>query len=275
MKKTFLLKFFSVLLIFFITLNLFYLFFERKTYINVKIDLILEFIAFVLLVIIDNYRIIKQKNINFDLKETNKRLECCYDNVRSFKHDFFNIMQSLGGYIAIKDLEGLKRMYSSIIDECQDISNIKGIDKNQINNPAIFHLINKKYAIAKKLGIKMNILVLSDLTKLNAPDFVVCRILGILLDNAIEATEECEKKVISVRFIYDKHNLRNLIIVENPCKNYLININQLYEKGFTTKIKKKEHGLGLWKVNQIIKMNKNMEIVTQRSNMFKQAVSIK
>ena len=35
------------------------------------------------------------------------------------------------------------------------------------------------------------------------------------------------------------------------------------------------HGLGLWKVNQIIKMNKNIEIATERSNKFKQAVSIK
>lgn len=275
MKKAFFLNLFSIILIFFIFLNLCYIFFLKRVHTNVSINLIFELIAFALLVIVDHYIIIRQKHINFDLQETNKRLECCYDNVRSFKHDFSNIMQSIGGYIAVKDLDGLKRMYSSIVEECQDISNLKGIDRDQINNPAIYHLVNKKYVMARELGIKMKVMVLSDLTKLNASDFEICRILGILLDNAIEATEECNEKIISIKFICDKFNSRNLIIIENPCKNYLLNVNQLYEKGFTTKKKKVGHGLGLWKVNQIVKMNKNIEIATERSNNFKQAVSIK
>ena len=57
--------------------------------------------------------------------------------------------------------------------------------------------------------------------------------------------------------------------------SYLVKDLQLFSKGFTTKKKKAGHGLGLWKVNQIIKMNKNIEIATERSNKFKQAVSIK
>ena len=275
MKKDFFLNLVSCLLLFFIFFNLIFIFVLKRNYGNVRLNLYFELVAFVLLIIIDNYKIIKQKNLNFDLQETNKRLECCYDNVRSFKHDFSNIMQSIGGYIAVKDIEGLKKMYSSIVGECQAISNIKGINRNQINNPAIYHLINKKYAMARELGIKMSVMVFFDLSQLNVSDFEICRILGILLDNAIEATEECDEKFISIKFIYDKFNLRDLIIIENPCKNYLINDDQLFSKGFTTKKKKAGHGLGLWKVNQIIKMNKNIEIATERSNKFKQAVSIK
>ena len=119
MKKDFFLNLVSCLLLFFIFLNLIFIFVLKRNYGNVRLNLYFELVAFVLLIIIDNYKIIKQKNLNFDLQETNKRLECCYDNVRSFKHDFSNIMQSIGGYIAVKDIEGLKKMYSSIVGECQ------------------------------------------------------------------------------------------------------------------------------------------------------------
>ena len=41
------------------------------------------------------------------------------------------------------------------------------------------------------------------------------RILGILLDNAIEASSECEEKIINLTFRNDSKNSRELIIIEN------------------------------------------------------------
>ena len=175
MKKDFFLNLVSCLLLFFIL----------DFFLNLVSCVLLFFIFFNLIFIF----VLKRNYGNVRLNLYYKRLECCYDNVRSFKHDFSNIMQSMGGYIAVKDIEGLKKMYSSIVGECQAISNIKGINRNQINNPAIYHLINKKYAMARELGIKMSVMVFFDLSQLNVSDFEICRILGILLDNAIEATE--------------------------------------------------------------------------------------
>lgn len=228
-------------------------------------------------VIFSMKKIIKIKRITKkieDLESSNKRLQKNYDSVRSFKHDFNNIMQSIGGYIAIEDIEGLKSMYQSIVEECNEINETQSINEKVINNPAIYHLINHKYEIANNLGIKMKVEVLINLEKLKIDDFDICRILGILIDNAIEAAKECEDKYISVKFIFDKMNNRNLVIIENPYKNSLIDINKIYEKGYSSKKKKINHGLGLWKVKQILKKNKNVCIFTSKGKLFKQQLEI-
>ena len=209
-----------------------------------------------------------------NLEETNKRLQENYDSVRAFKHDFNNIMQGLGGYIRAKDFNGLNKMYNSIISECQEINEKQSINNDIISNPAILNLINNKIKEAEKKSIKIKLEVYIDLNTLKVPTYDLCRILGILIDNAIEACLGCETKVISIKFLRDKYNNRNLIIIENPYKNYLIDVKKIYEKGFSSKKDKISHGLGLWKVKQILSKNKNIQIYTSRDKLFKQQLEI-
>ena len=242
---------------------------------DIQIKILIILLAIMMKVIL--HQVMSKKKILGEIEElegSNERLQDNYDNVRAFRHDFNNIMQSMGGYIEMKDINGLERMYKSIIKECQDINNKQCINKAVINNPAIYNLINHKYKLAKALDINLKVEVLIDLTKLNVNDFDLCRILGILLDNAIEAAKDCEEKVISTKFIYDKLNERNLIIVENPYRNFLVDVNKIYEKGFSSKKEKINHGLGLWKVKQILRKNKNMNIYTSREKLFKQQLEI-
>ncbi len=208
------------------------------------------------------------------LEGSNERLQSNYDDVRSFRHDFNNIMQSIGGYIVTKDLEGLEKMYKSITKECQDINNKQSINKDVITDPALYNLINSKYLLAQKNDIKFKLEVLIDIKKLKVNIYDLCRILGILLDNAIEATKDCEDKTISIKFIKDKMNCRDLIIIENPCKNYLMDLSKLFEKGISSKKDSISHGLGLWRVKQILKKNKNIQIYTARADLFKQQIEI-
>jgi len=214
------------------------------------------------------------KNELQNLKESNKRIQSNYDNVRAFRHDFNNIMQGIGGYIALNDMDGLKSMYSSIIEECQEITDTQAINEDVINNPAIYNLVNSKIRLAKKSGVKLKINVYIDLNTLNISSYDLCRMLGILIDNAVEAAKVCEDKTVYIKFIKDKLNNRNLVIVENPYKNYLIDIKKIYEKGFSSKKDKVSHGLGLWKVKQILRKNKNINIYTSRDKLFKQQLEI-
>ena len=158
------------------------------------------------------------KNQIDDLKGCQERLQDSYDSVCSFRHDFRNIMQSFGGYIATKDINGLQKMYNDVIEECQEMNNQNNIDKEKINNPAVYQLINSKYLLAKKESVKIKLEVYIDINKLKIKTYELCRILGILIDNAIEAAKECDDKVISIKFIKDKYNNRDLIVIENTCK---------------------------------------------------------
>ena len=209
-----------------------------------------------------------------NLEGSNKILQENYDNVRAFKHDFNNIMQGIGGFILSKDMAGLDKMYKSIIKECQEINDKQAINKDVITNPAILNLINNKIKLAEKNDIKIKVEVYIDLNALKVSTYDLCRVLGILIDNAIEASIGCDEKVITIKFLRDKFNNRNLIVIENPCKNYLIDIKKIYEKGFSSKKDKISHGLGLWKVRQILKKNKNIKIYTSRDKLFKQQLEI-
>ena len=64
-------------------------------------------------------------------------------------------------------------------------------------------------------NITMNVEIMINFQELNISTYELCRILGILLDNAIEATKQCEEKIINIKFIKDFKVNRKLIIIEN------------------------------------------------------------
>ena len=208
------------------------------------------------------------------LEERNKILEDNFNEIRAFKHDFSNIMQSMGGYIKVGDIEGLKKMYDQVICEMMGINEVERLNKNIIKNPALYNLLNNKFQIAASYGIKCEFNELSNIKNLNIDDCTLCRILGIFIDNAIDETKEIKNKFISIIFKYDSLNNRDLIIVKNTYDENEkgMSISKMYEGGHTTK--SYGHGLGLWKVKRIVDSSKNLDIFTSKDKYFTQQLSI-
>ena len=196
-------------------------------------------------------------------EEYNNTLRILHDNVRGFKHDFDNIVTTIGGFIRTNDMEGLKQYYLQLEDDCQRVNNLYILNPEVVNNDGIYNLLTKKYYEADSKDIKVNITFLLDLSKLNMKIYEFARILGILLDNAIEASSECEEKLINLTFREDSRNSRQLIIVENTYKNKDVDTEKIFEKGVSGK---EEHsGLGLWEVRKIVKKNKNTNLFTTKN----------
>lgn len=197
----------------------------------------------------------------------NKTLQILHDNISAFRHDFANIIQSLGGYVQTKDLEGLKKFYSQLLSDFQDVNNLTILNPNIINNPAVYSLLTAKYYKANELGIKFNLEIFLNFDKLNIEVYKFTRMLGILIDNAIESAAECEDKIVSVEMFNNLNSASQSIVIRNTYKNKDINIYRINEKGYTTKTdKSKPHGLGLWEVGQIIKKTKNANLITTKDN---------
>ena len=152
-------------------------------------------------------------------EEYNKTLHILHDSVRGFKHDFDNIVTTIGGYVKTNDMEGLKNYYVQLEDDCQKVNNLYLLNPEVINNPGIYNLLTNKYNEAISKDIKVNMSILLDLSNLKMKIYEFARILGILLDNAIEASQECEKKIINITFRNDEKNHRQLIIIENTYPN--------------------------------------------------------
>lgn len=188
-------------------------------------------------------KIIKLKTATTQLEsaeEYNKTLHILHDNVRGFKHDFDNIVTTIGGYI---------------------------------NNPGIYNLLTSKYHEATEKGIDVNIYFLLDLNDLHMKIYEFARILGILLDNAIEAAEKSKEKLINISFRKDERNNRNLILIENSYANKDVDTEEIFNKGFTEK--ENHTGIGLWEVRKILSKNNNINLFTSKTDdLFKQQLEI-
>lgn len=199
-------------------------------------------------------------------EEYNKTLHILHDSVRGFKHDFDNIVTTIGGYIKTNDMDGLKKYYSQLEEDCQKVNNLYILNPDIINNPGIYNLLTTKYSEAEEKGIKINLTFLLDLNELHMKVYEFARILGILLDNAIEATSECDKKVLNIAFRNDSKNNRNIILIENTYNDKNVNINEIFNKGVSGK--ENHTGLGLWEIRQILKKNNNINLHTSKNDKY-------
>ena len=191
-----------------------------------------------------------------------------HDQVRSFKHDFDNIVNIIGGYVVSEDMEGLKRYYNQLLEECHKTNNLYALSPDVINHPAIYHMLATKYYEANQKDVQINLDVFLDLNEIEKRmkiyDFT--RILGILLDNAIEAATECDKKIINITFRKNLSNDMILVILQNTYKNKDVNTEEIYQKGISSK--DNHSGLGLWKVRQILMHNNNLNLFTTKNDEF-------
>ena len=199
-------------------------------------------------------------------EEYNRTLNILHDKVRTFKHNFENIVSTIGGYIETNDMEGLKKYYSELEDDCQRVNNLSNLSPKVINNPGIYNLLTRKYYKADNLNVKVNLIVLLDLNQIKMKIYEFSKILGILLDNAIEASSECDEKIINIKFLPDEKNHRQLLIIENTYKNKDINLKEIFNKDVTSK--ENHSGLGLWEIKEILKRNNNLDLKTEKNEQF-------
>ena len=199
-------------------------------------------------------------------EEYNKTLHILHDSVRGFKHDFDNIVTTIGGYIKTNDMEGLTKYYSQLEEDCARVNNLYILNPDIINNPGIYNLLTTKYSEAEEKGIKVNLTFLLDLNDLHMKIYEFARILGILLDNAIDAASECDEKILNIVFRNEAKNNRNIILVENTYKDKNVDLNEIFNKGVTGK--DNHTGLGLWEVRQILNKNNNINLHTNKNEKY-------
>ena len=263
----------NALLIILVLAMQFYLitFYSNTMPLSITIINIIGLIAYFMISLYSTINCSKLASTKIDLENANNTihsLTILHDQVRSFKHDFDNMVNSIGGYVVNEDIEGLKKYYNQLLEECHKTNNLYALSPAVINHPAIYHLLATKYYEADQKNIQINLDVFLDLNEIEARmriyDFT--RILGILLDNAIEATVECEKKIINVTFRKEMSNDMIAVIIQNTYNNKDVNTETIYQKGVSSK--ENHSGLGLWKIRQILMHNNNLNLFTTKNDEF-------
>ncbi len=224
---------------------------------------------------ISKTREIRSASVYIDnLEGYNRNLTEMNDSIRGVKHDLNNIVQAINGYIMVNDFISLKKYFSRLLSECNYIQSIETLNPEVITNPAIYSLLLNKYNVATEKGIKLSIEIMFDLSEISDYSYDISRILGILLDNAIEASLETEEKKIDVKFS-SKNNIRYIVIENSYNSEKDIDTCKIFEKNFTTKKENGNKGIGLWNVQKILKKNEMLELYTSKtSKYFEQSLRI-
>ena len=127
-------------------------------------------------------------------------------------------------------------------------------------------MLNNKYFKATNAGIKFELDFFLDLNTLQVNNYKFSRILGVLLDNAIEEAEKCDEKIIKVSFRRENKNHRAVILIQNTYTNKNVDIEEIFKKGFSGK--QNHSGIGLWEVRKYVKNSKNLDLFTSKNNEF-------
>lgn len=226
-------------------------------------------VSFLVLSIYSFSRIVKlaiaKRNLQ-SAEDYNKSLEQLYGKVKGFKHDFESMVFTLGGYLDNNDLAGAKSYFEDMKKDCKFTTNLSVLNPRIINNPGIYSLLNNLYTKAVKQDIDMDIKSFLDLSDLKINTYEFSRILGILIDNAIEASAICDEKIIKVIFRKELAHNKSIVIIENTYSNKDVDLTEIFKKGFS---EKSEHsGIGLWEVQKYVSKTQNLNLVTTKNNRF-------
>ena len=81
----------------------------------------------------------KQKALQ-DLQDYTHNLEIMYNGLRSFKHDYINILLSLSGYIANSDMDELKQFFETNIFPTKNLIDQGDYKLNQLGNIGVLEI---------------------------------------------------------------------------------------------------------------------------------------
>ncbi|HEL2738665.1 TPA: GHKL domain-containing protein [Streptococcus suis] len=249
---------------------------------NLKIDtyfirtnvLLIYFILFTVSMLYLNYKKkekqekeiqeLKDKQLT-DLGRYSRHVESLYKEIRSFRHDYTNILISLNEAIKEEDIVAIRSIYQEVIadsdrkfyDGKYDIARL-----SNIQNPAVKSLLSSKMLEAQKKGIAISVEVDAEIEPpaLELIEFIT--ILSILLDNAIDAAEQCANG--DIVFAYFQEYDRKIVVVENTTVEDKVSTSHIFEYGHSTK--GDNRGIGLANVKAILDSYPKFSVSTNSNN---------
>lgn len=125
----------------------------------------------------------KQDSYN-RLQEYTNQIESMYSSLRSFKHDYSNIMLSMSEYFEANDMEGLRSYFNKEILPLSRKITKNTAHINQLMNIKITELksiLSSKLLYAIELNIDVSIEVTDEVISFPMNTLDLCRIAGFFL----------------------------------------------------------------------------------------------
>ena len=224
---------------------------------------------------IENEKISKKYD---ELLDVMKSYESDIEEQRTLRHETKNEFATIK--CKLQDKENNKTIIEyidSVIGEKEKAGSTKYSKFKYLPSNGLKGFFYYKFIEAEKKGINVSINISkqienSFLKDIETKDFKdLARIIGVYLDNAIEASSTSEDKKLGIEMYLIKEKIE--IIITNTFNNE-INLDKIGKESFSTKGKHRGHGLLL--VNKILSENNKFEAKNEiRGNIYIQSLKIK
>jgi len=224
---------------------------------------------------IENEKISKKYD---ELLDVMKSYESDIEEQRTLRHETKNEFATIKCKLQDKeDNKTIIEYIDSVIGEKEKAGSTKYSKFKYLPSNGLKGFFYYKFIEAEKKGINVSINISkqienSFLKDIETKDFKdLARIVGVYLDNAIEASSTSEDKKLGIEMYLIKEKIE--IIITNTFNNE-INLDKIGKESFSTKGKHRGHGLLL--VNKILSENNMFEAKNEiRGNIYIQSLKIK
>lgn len=224
---------------------------------------------------IENEKISKKYD---ELLDVMKSYESDIEEQRTLRHETKNEFATIKCKLQDKeDNKTIIEYIDSVIGEKEKAGSTKYSKFKYLPSNGLKGFFYYKFIEAEKKGISVSVNISkqienSFLKDIETKDFKdLARIIGVYLDNAIEASSTSEDKKLGIEMYLIKEKIE--IIITNTFNNE-INLDKIGKESFSTKGKHRGHGLLL--VNKILSENNKFEAKNEiRGNIYIQSLKIK
>lgn len=183
-------------------------------------------------------------------------LEDSVKELMRFKHNFDNLLASMKGFVQNNDYEGLKQSIGQLEIDTNKITAPQYNALARIKNNGLIGLIIAKLELSKEKNLQFLLQVPQPLPDIPMKSHHLCEVVGILLDNAIEAAQKSEPKKVWVDFFRNDDHLS--ISIRNTLSTEI----EYIKKCLLAPVRTKEHGYGLSIAHKIIQNYDNVVLNT-------------
>lgn len=181
-----------------------------------------------------------------------------YDQQRRKTHEYKNQILCIDSLLADGNYEELKNYVNGISSRLN-----KELDAINTNHVIVNAILNTKYQEAVDKGI-LFIIKINDLSPIIICDEDIVVILSNLINNAIEACEKCDRRIIKLKFVYEADNI--ILSVKNTYNG------ELHVREGKMETTKKEdiaqHGIGINNIVETIRKYNGSYVIQNDTEWF-------
>ncbi|WP_159101147.1 sensor histidine kinase [Listeria grandensis] len=196
------------------------------------------------------------------LREYVGALEALQKDMRVFRHDYVNILSGINGFISNEDMDGLSVYFRTKVIPMNSDMEVNISKLSTLRNLEVIELkglFATKMIRAQEMGVDAQVEVYKVIDNINMDSIDLCRVTGILLDNAIEAVIGTDDPSIRVAIIQKKEAI--VLIFANSLPEDSPPVHQFFEEGFSTK--GENRGIGLSTLKKTLKKYPNVSLDTK------------